>query len=135
MVCRLDQQSTQFAERLIFNYYSLLSSPGKIGVFVINSAKMHPTLHISTALEYLFQFNKTSGALYHLVAIYSVKTFFLSDKSSMIGRDKPKSQIFSSHVELTKIFLGFFINSYIKFFTKSLCIMFAEWIYFRPRKI
>lgn len=62
---------------------------------------------MSTALEYLFQFNNTSGALYHLVAIYSVNTFFLSDRSSIIGRDKPKSQILSSQLELTSKFFGF----------------------------
>ena len=33
---------------------------------------MHPIDHISTALVYLVDPNKISGALYHLVATYSV---------------------------------------------------------------
>lgn len=39
----------------------------------INSPKIHPTDHISTALEYCVDPNKISGALYHLVATYYVK--------------------------------------------------------------
>lgn len=37
------------------------------------SPKMHPTLHMSTAFEYFYDPNRISGALYHLVATYSVK--------------------------------------------------------------
>ena len=36
------------------------------------SAKMHPTDHISIGLWYLLEPKMTSGALYHLVAMYSV---------------------------------------------------------------
>jgi len=35
---------------------------------------MHPTDHISTALLYYVLPNNISGALYHLVATYSVNT-------------------------------------------------------------
>ena len=35
---------------------------------------MQPTDHISTALVYLVEPNNISGALYHLVATYSVRT-------------------------------------------------------------
>ena len=35
---------------------------------------MQPTDHISTALEYLQEPNKISGALYQRVATYSVRT-------------------------------------------------------------
>jgi hypothetical protein len=40
---------------------------------VINSPKMHPTDHISTALVYFVDPKRISGALYHLVATYYVK--------------------------------------------------------------
>ena len=39
---------------------------------ITNSPKIQPTDHISTALEYLHEPNNISGALYHLVATYSV---------------------------------------------------------------
>jgi len=47
--------------------------PGKIAFPIINSPNIHPTLHISTAFEYFFDPNRISGALYHLVATYSVR--------------------------------------------------------------
>jgi hypothetical protein len=40
------------------------------------SPKIQPTLHISTAFEYLWEPKSISGALYHLVATYSVRTGF-----------------------------------------------------------
>ena len=48
--------------------------PGKIAFPVISSPRMQPTDHISTALVYLVEPNNISGALYHLVATYSVRT-------------------------------------------------------------
>jgi len=48
--------------------------PVKIAFPIINSPKIQPTDHISTALVYFVDPNKISGALYHLVATYSVKT-------------------------------------------------------------
>lgn len=48
--------------------------PGKMAFPVISSPKIQPTDHISTALVYLVEPNNISGALYHLVATYSVKT-------------------------------------------------------------
>ncbi len=69
---------------------------------------MHPTLHISTAVEYVFALSKSYGALYHLVATYSVKTLaFILWKS---GLASPKSHIFRSQFELTSKFLGFYTN-------------------------
>ena len=41
---------------------------------VIISPKMQAIDHISMALVYLLEPNSTSGALYHLVAMYSVMT-------------------------------------------------------------
>lgn len=50
--------------------------PGNIAFPKINSPKIHPTDHISTALEYWVDPNKISGALYHLVATYYVKYIY-----------------------------------------------------------
>lgn len=42
--------------------------PGKTGLPKRSSANMHPKLHISTPLVYLFDPSNISGARYHLVA-------------------------------------------------------------------
>ena len=42
--------------------------PGKKGFPMSNSARIHPTLHMSTPFEYLLDPSNISGALYHLVA-------------------------------------------------------------------
>jgi len=47
--------------------------PGKMAFPMISSPKMHPTDHISTDLAYFVDPRRISGALYHLVATYSVK--------------------------------------------------------------
>ena len=52
---------------------------------------MHPTDHISTALLYLVEPNKISGARYHLVATYSVKTGYPCYPLHINERAKPKS--------------------------------------------
>ena len=66
---------------------------------------MHPTLHISTEVSYWLALNSNSGALYHLVATYSVSTLAFTFLNN--GLANPKSQIFRSQFELTKRFLGF----------------------------
>lgn len=48
--------------------------PGKRDLPVISSPNMQPTDHMSTAFEYFVDPSKIYGALYHLVATYSVKT-------------------------------------------------------------
>lgn len=48
--------------------------PGKRGYLLISSARIQPTDHISTALEYLYDPRTISGAQYHLVATNSVIT-------------------------------------------------------------
>ncbi len=57
--------------------------PGKIALPIINSPKMHPTDHISTAFVYFVLPNKISGARNHLVATYSVKTGAVPNYNSM----------------------------------------------------
>lgn len=47
--------------------------PGNTGFPKNISPRMHPTDHISTAFEYFEEPRSISGALYHLVATYSVK--------------------------------------------------------------
>jgi len=46
--------------------------PGKIAFPNINSPRTQPIAHMSTGFPYLLDPKITSGALYHLVAIYSV---------------------------------------------------------------
>jgi len=48
--------------------------PGKIGFPSSSSPNMHPMLHISTPLVYVCEPSRISGARYHLVATYSVRT-------------------------------------------------------------
>jgi hypothetical protein len=50
--------------------------PGKRGVLPSNSAKMHPTDQISTALVYSEAFRITSGARYQRVTTYLNMYFF-----------------------------------------------------------
>lgn len=53
--------------------------PGNIAFPRYISPKMQPTDHMSTALVYLLDPNKISGALYHLVATYYVMMGSLTD--------------------------------------------------------
>ena len=85
-----------------------VSVPGKNGFLWSISAKMQPTLHISTDVVYCWALNSNSGARYHLVATYSVSTFAF--KLWNKGLANPKSQILRSQLELTNRFLGFCIN-------------------------
>lgn len=48
--------------------------PGNKGCLLTSSAKIQPTDHMSTALEYFYDPRTISGALYHLVATNSVIT-------------------------------------------------------------
>ena len=79
----------------------------------INSPSIQPTDHISTALEYLVDPNRISGARYQRVATYSVKTG-ASPSSYFYAIDlaNPKSATLTWHSEFNNIFEGF----------KSLCI-------------
>lgn len=66
---------------------------------------MHPTLHISTALEYLVEPKSISGALYQRVATYSVRIGYSSSYSRR-ERAKPKSATLTLHSESNNIFEG-----------------------------
>ncbi len=57
----------------ILSIWFKVEVPGNNDLPVISSPSMHPTDHISTALEYFVEPSKISGARYHLVATYSVK--------------------------------------------------------------
>ena len=83
---------------------------------LIISPNIQPTDHISTALEYLVEPKRISGALYHLVATYSVRIGFSSSLSVMRLRANPKSATLTLHSASSKIFEGF----------KSRCIISAE---------
>lgn len=48
--------------------------PGNIGFPIIISPNMHPKLQTSAGFEYFLDPSKISGALYHRVAMYSVRS-------------------------------------------------------------
>lgn len=51
----------------VLSNWSICESPGNSGCIVNISANIHPTLHISTAVEYCGLPNNISGALYQSV--------------------------------------------------------------------
>lgn len=59
---------------IIISTWFIVDVPGNIALPIIISPRMHPILHISTAFEYRYEPSNISGALYHLVATYSVST-------------------------------------------------------------
>lgn len=67
---------------------------------------MQPTDHMSTALEYLVEPSRISGALYHLVATYSVKTGGPSSSLMAIDLANPKSASLHWHYEFKRMLLG-----------------------------
>lgn len=75
----------------ILSIWLRVEEPGKIALPVMSSPMMQPTDHISTALEYFVDPSNISGALYHLVATYSVKTGGPSSSLVAIDLASPKS--------------------------------------------
>ena len=73
----------------IFSIWLSVEFPGKMDFPLISSPKMQPTDHMSTAFEYLVDPSKISGALYHLVATYSVSTCSLLSLGQLIDRANP----------------------------------------------
>ena len=65
--------SVSFFYLKILKSWSISESPWKRGLFVTISAKMHPILQISVAMEYLCDPSKISGALYHRVTTWQQK--------------------------------------------------------------
>jgi hypothetical protein len=81
----------------IYSYvdrYELQSLPGKRGLALNISAKIQPTDQTSIALVYSLKVNIISGALYHLVATYSVMKLACSS-DRLVDLAKPKSQTYS----------------------------------------
>jgi len=74
--------------------------PGKSGLPVISSTKMHPTAQTSISGPYWWE-TRSSGALYHLVLTYSDKLL------RCIWHACPKSHIFKMPFLLSNIFSGF----------------------------
>lgn len=111
-------------------FFYLCEKPGKRGVLPINSAKMHPTDHISTPLVYSEALRMTSGERYHRVTTYLFKNIFLLEVSKNVSYSvlnsfsfsnplaSPKSQIFKSQFLFRRRLLGF----------RSLCMTLAECI-------
>ena len=75
---------------------------------------------MSTAFEYFVDPSKISGALYHLVATYSVKTCSAISLGQLMDLARPKSATLEWHSELRSRLLGF----------RSLCINSPECMYF-----
>ena len=56
---------------------------------------MQPTDQISMALLKFLHDRRVSGAVYHLVSMFSVSGIGATFRSSMLARARPKSQILS----------------------------------------
>ena len=81
--------------------------PGNMGFPRIIYPSMHPKLQTSAGFEYFFEPSKISGARYHLVAMYSVKSGGkLSYLSWNTDRTNPKSQILARQSSLTSTLEG-----------------------------
>ena len=74
--------------------------PGKSGRLDNISARIQPTDQMSMALLYPLELSIISGALYHLVATYSVKIPLWSCSGSAT-RANPKSQIWRDKIIIT----------------------------------
>ncbi len=68
---------------------------------------MQPMLHMSTPLVYVWDPKSISGALYHLVATYSVRIGKEPFYYDAIERTRPKSATFTTQSEFTSIFEAF----------------------------
>jgi hypothetical protein len=62
---------------------------------------MHPMLHISTPFVYVCEPSSISGALYHLVATYSVRTGAGESSRDATDLTKPKSATLTVQSELS----------------------------------
>lgn len=82
--------------------WSISEFPWKRGLLRYISATMQPTANTSTAAEYEGYLNSSSGALYHLVEMYSVYGGLL-----LISRLMPKSMILMVRSLEMRIFSGF----------------------------
>ena len=121
---------------MILSIWFRVEVPGKTGLPIINSPNMTPVLHISTALVYLVDPNSISGALYHLVATYSVSTGVVPSDSFMeTNLARPKSANLAVHWEFNKILDGFislWINLPVCIYLIALSIWYTIyflWIY------
>merc|ERR1719409_2293782 len=97
------------------------SDPGKKGRLPSSSAKMQPTLHMSTALVYVSDDSTISGARYQRVTTYSVRKSRQSE--GFTPRERPKSVILRSQFSLTSRLEGL----------RSRCSTLHEWRYLSPR--
>lgn len=78
----------------ILSIWFKVDVPGKRDFPLISSPKMQPTDHISTALEYFVDPSNISGALYHLVATYSVRIGSPFSLGQLTDLASPKSATF-----------------------------------------
>lgn len=92
MIIKKKLHATMISSNAFISLTRIQCFPGKRGLLANISPRIHPTDQISIALLYPLEFSMISGALYHLVATYSVKKPVWSCSGSAT-RAKPKSQI------------------------------------------
>ena len=110
---------------IILSIWFKVDVPGNIAFPVNISPKMHPIDHISTAFVYFDEPNKIYGALYHLVATYSVIIASpLPWFTDAIDRANPKSANLAKQSESRRMLEGL----------RSLWTRSPECIYFKPFK-
>jgi hypothetical protein len=90
----------------ILSIWLRVEFPGKVDLPIINYPKIQPTDHMSTAFEYLVEPSKIYGALYHLVATYSVRLGSPTSLGQFKERARPKSATLAWHSELRSKLLG-----------------------------
>jgi len=91
----------------ISSIWPIVDFPGNIAFPTIYSPNTQPTDQTSTAFEYLFDPRTISGALYHLVATYSVIFGSPSGPSLAIDLANPKSANLIKQFESINTFDGF----------------------------
>jgi hypothetical protein len=81
-------QHLQEKDLKILNSSSISESPGKRGFWFTISAKMQPTDHTSTGVEYCRAPKRISGALYHSVTTYKKRFGLDYNETSTKGRTR-----------------------------------------------
>lgn len=92
---------------MILSSWFKVEFPGKNGFPVNIYAKMQPMLQTSAGFPYDCDPNRTSGALYHLVATYYVKICSSYASLDSIVLARPRSQIFNEQSLLIRRLEGF----------------------------
>lgn len=113
-MARMSSSSGMPRRSIIISTWFIVDVPGKIAFPRIISPRMQPMLHMSTALEYLWEPSRISGARYQRVATYSVRTGaqdrlrgIPSSSVELTVRARPKSASLTKQSALMRRFAGF----------------------------